>query len=81
MKTSCVLLIIYPSLLQSVYPPIHSTMHKLFSEQETERIRLAAALLSEQVWVCGWVSVGVCVGVCGWVSVGVCGGVWVGECE
>ena len=68
MKTSCVLLIIYPSLLQSVYPPIHSTMHKLFSEQETERIRLAAALLSEQVCVCGW------------VSVGVCGGVWVGEC-
>ena len=60
MKTSCVLLILYPSLLQSVYPPIHSGMHKLFSEQETERIRLAAALLSEQVCVC------VCV--CVWVG-------------
>jgi len=70
-------------LLQSVYPPIHSAMYKLFSEQEAERVRLAAALLTEQVCVVV-VRVSVCVCVMcvfGGVEVGVSGGVCACDCE
>ena len=32
-----------------MYPPLNAAMCKLFSEQETERVKLAAAHLAEQV--------------------------------
>ena len=41
--------IIFFLSLQSVYPPLHSSMYKLFNEQESERVRLATAHLAEQV--------------------------------
>lgn len=43
---TCVCVLILP---QSVYPPIHSAMYKLFLEQESDRVQLTAAHLAEQV--------------------------------
>ena len=36
--------------MQVVYPPIHTAMYKLFTEQEADRVRLRSAHLTQQVY-------------------------------
>ena len=55
------------NFLQTVYPPVHTSMYKLFNEHETERIRLLSAHATELV-----TRESVCVCVCTCVYVHVC---------